>query len=94
MQDHRNHVPTAPERVAWNKGKLIGAKPPLRPKHVWSIRTNERLEGRFGSSRVHCRPRNRDRGEPHGSSPPTPPYVRVRIRRFGGLCGCGDLLYS
>src|SRR5260370_33130256 len=29
---------------------------------------------------------NRDRGEPHDSSPPTPPYVRVRIRRFGGLC--------
>ncbi len=28
-----------------------------------------------------------DRGEPHGSSPPTPPYVRVRIRRFGGLSG-------
>ncbi len=28
---------------------------------------------------------NRDRGEPRGSSPPTPPYIRVRIRRFGGL---------
>ncbi len=26
-------------RIAWNKGKLIGAKPPLRPSHVWSIRT-------------------------------------------------------
>jgi hypothetical protein len=21
-------------RTPWNKGKLIGAKPPLRPKHV------------------------------------------------------------
>ena len=30
----------------WNKGKLIGAKPPLRPKHVWSIRTRLQLEGR------------------------------------------------
>jgi hypothetical protein len=28
---------------------------------------------------------NRDRGKPRGSAPPTPPYVRVRIRRFGGL---------
>src|SRR6202022_3036592 len=28
---------------------------------------------------------NRDRGEPRGSAPPTPPYVRVRIRRFGGV---------
>lgn len=26
-------------RVPWNKGKLVGAKPPLRPSHVWSIRT-------------------------------------------------------
>jgi len=27
----------------------------------------------------------RDRGESRLSSPPTPPYMRVRIRRFGGL---------
>jgi integrase len=33
-------------RVPWNKGKLIGAKPPLRPKHVWSIRTRLLVEGR------------------------------------------------
>jgi hypothetical protein len=42
MQDHEN----PPQRIAWNKGKLIGAKPPLRPKHVWSIRTKLNLEGR------------------------------------------------
>ena len=34
------------KRRPWNKGKLIGAKPPLRPKHVWSIRTRLLLEGR------------------------------------------------
>jgi hypothetical protein len=33
-------------RQAWNKGKLIGAKPPLRSKHVWSIRTKLQLDGR------------------------------------------------
>ena len=33
-------------RVPWNKGKLIGAKPPLRSKHVWSIRTRLQVEGR------------------------------------------------
>ena len=32
-------------REPWNKGKLIGAKPPLRPKHVWSIRTKLQIEG-------------------------------------------------
>ena len=30
----------------WNKRKLTGAKPPLRPKHVWSIRTKLQIEGR------------------------------------------------
>jgi hypothetical protein len=30
----------------WNKGKLIGQKPPLRPKHVLSIRTRLQMEGR------------------------------------------------
>ena len=33
-------------RTPWNKGKLIGAKPPLRPSHVWSIRTKLQIEGR------------------------------------------------
>ena len=33
-------------RTPWNKGKLIGPKPPLRPKHVWSIRTRLMVEGR------------------------------------------------
>ena len=32
--------------VPWNKGKLLGAKPPLRTKHVWSIRTKLQVEGR------------------------------------------------
>jgi integrase len=46
MQDRGNTVATNPRRVPWNKGKLIGAKPPLRPKHVWSIRTKLQIEGR------------------------------------------------
>lgn len=35
------------KRVPWNKGKIVGAKPPLRPKHVWSIRTKLQAEGRI-----------------------------------------------
>src|SRR5215475_11884450 len=46
MQDHENSVPAAPRLMPWNKGKLIGAKPPLRPKHVWSIRTKLQIAGR------------------------------------------------
>jgi len=36
---HRNPSPGQIQAPPWNKGKLIGAKLPLRPKHVWSIRT-------------------------------------------------------
>jgi integrase len=34
------------KHVPWNKGKIVGAKPPLRPKHVWYIRTKLQVEGR------------------------------------------------
>jgi integrase len=46
MQDQEIANPTPHRRVPWNKGKLTGAKPPLRPKHVWSIRTKLQIEGR------------------------------------------------
>lgn len=46
MPDCENVFSAAPRRAPWNKGKLIGAKPPLRPKHVWSIRTRLLVEGR------------------------------------------------
>ena len=46
MQDEVIVTPTSHKRVPWNKGKLTGAKPPLRPKHVWSIRTKLQIEGR------------------------------------------------
>ena len=35
------------QRAPWNKGKLIGQKPPLQPKHVWAIRTKLHLDGRI-----------------------------------------------
>jgi hypothetical protein len=36
---------STPQHTPWNKGKLTGTKPPLRPKHVSSIRTKH--QGRF-----------------------------------------------
>jgi hypothetical protein len=39
--------PACPRRTPWNKGKLIGAKPPLRIKHVWAIRSTLQLSGRI-----------------------------------------------
>jgi integrase len=39
-------LPQVSGHVPWNKGRLIGARPPLRPKHVWSIRSKLQLEKR------------------------------------------------
>lgn len=39
MEDQTNIFIIQPDRKPWNKGKLIGQKPPLQPKHVWSIRS-------------------------------------------------------
>ena len=47
MQAHEDSSPSAPMCTPLNKGKLIGAKPPLWPKHVWSIRTKLHIEGRI-----------------------------------------------
>lgn len=41
-----NHLCASTDRTPWNKGKLIGAKPPLRPNQVWSIRTRLLIERR------------------------------------------------
>src|SRR6267142_2823480 len=45
MQDPSASFQTPQHREPWNKGKLIGAKPPLRSKHVWSILTKLQVEG-------------------------------------------------
>jgi integrase len=45
MEDDRIPTPEKPaRRPPWNKGKLVGAKPPLRPSHVWSIRTKLQMQ--------------------------------------------------
>jgi integrase len=47
MNDNEQNTTGKAARLPpWNKGKLIGAKPPLRPSHVWSIRTKMQMAGR------------------------------------------------
>ena len=36
----------AAKTAAMEQGKFTGAKPPLRPKYVWSIRSKLQVEGR------------------------------------------------
>jgi integrase len=33
-------------RQPWNLSRLIGLKPPFKPKHIWAIRTRLQHEGR------------------------------------------------
>jgi integrase len=47
MTDILSVTPAVSNRTPWNKGKIVGAKPPLRPKYVWSIRTKLQVEGRM-----------------------------------------------
>ena len=50
MQSNEPAVSGVPKRTPWDRGKLVGAKPPLRPKHVWLIRTKLQVEGRAQDS--------------------------------------------
>ncbi|MFC3314430.1 tyrosine-type recombinase/integrase [Falsigemmobacter intermedius] len=34
-----------PNRVSWNKGRIVGQKRPLLPRHVWSIRVRLEMTG-------------------------------------------------
>jgi hypothetical protein len=46
MEDNRAPIADrSARRPPWKKGKFVGAKPPLRPSHVWSIRTKLQIEG-------------------------------------------------
>lgn len=33
-------------RVPWNRGRIVGPKPPLKPKHIWVLRTRLQLANR------------------------------------------------
>jgi integrase len=44
--NHSATLKTPMRPLPWNKGKLIGPKPPLRPSQVWAIRTRLQMEDR------------------------------------------------
>jgi integrase len=46
VQLNESLIPVASKHIPWNKDKLTGAKPPLAPKHVWSIRTKLQMADR------------------------------------------------
>lgn len=46
MQNLNQEAGKVTGQRATNRGKLIGQKPPLQPKHVWAIRTHLQLAGK------------------------------------------------
>lgn len=42
---HNPHIPT--EHTPWNKGKLMGQKPPLKIREIWAIRIRLQLSHRI-----------------------------------------------
>ncbi len=46
MQEPNDTNQQEVRRTPWHKGKVVGAKPPLRTKHVWSIRTKPQVDGK------------------------------------------------
>ncbi len=46
MLSFKKHRAASARHDPWNKGKLIGQKPPLQPKHVWGLRTRMQLARR------------------------------------------------
>ena len=49
MPDNENRAPTN-HHMPWNKGKLIGARPPLRPKHVGRLEPDCSWRGEYETS--------------------------------------------
>ncbi len=46
MHISSNVIQATSGRIPWNKGKITGQKPPLKPQHIWSIRVLLRLKGK------------------------------------------------
>ena len=44
MHENENSVLLNTKRAPWNKGKLVGPRPPLLQKHVWAIRTRLQIK--------------------------------------------------
>ncbi len=42
---NKTTAPQSPTRVPWNRGRIIGPKPLLKPKHIWAIRTRLQHDG-------------------------------------------------
>ena len=47
MYEHRTEARNRTGQTPWNKGKLIGQKPPLKLKEVWAVRIRLQIASRI-----------------------------------------------
>jgi len=47
MHDQRTHAAPRTGRIPWNKGKLIGQKPPLKLREIWAVRIRLQIARRI-----------------------------------------------
>ena len=78
---HDANWPPPISAVLWQK--LPRSLP--REDWRWCATSRRTSVGSLADSWEDSEQANRDRGRPRSLAPPTPPYMRVRIRRFGGL---------
>ena len=38
MHEQNTHARSRKGHTPWNKGKLVGQKPPVKPKEIWAVR--------------------------------------------------------
>jgi integrase len=62
MEINENTPAVVLRHQPWNKGELIGQKPPLQPKHVWAIRSRLPLANKKRDLGLQCRHRQQLRG--------------------------------
>jgi hypothetical protein len=85
-----------PDRVAWNKSRIIGQKRPLLPRHVWSIRVRLEMAGyardlalfnlAVDSKLIPCLLREQS-GQAKGAQEDTPTVaepISIELRATGG----------
>src|SRR6476646_2018472 len=88
--DDDNSILPPPKRTPWNKGKLIGAKPPLLARHVWSIRTKLQIERRTRELAMFNLALSKSKSEVFGQSGHCSPRLLAALRATSRHMRCGN----
>ncbi|MCB4771992.1 integrase [Ancylobacter sp. Lp-2] len=90
---HTNHENTTAAR-AWNAGRIVGAKPPLKPKHIWALRTRLQIANRVRDlAMLNLAIDSKLPSRSHSGGHVTRQYGRL-VDQWGGLIGLNPADYG